>query len=51
MAGAYRPRIADSKLRSALQGAGAVVVQQQPAWQPHLRSRAALRQAPQPPLL
>jgi predicted AAA+ superfamily ATPase len=52
---AYRPRIADAKLRACLGAAGAVlfealerlmVLENQPAWRPHLRSKAALRQAP-----
>jgi hypothetical protein len=51
---AYRPRIADAKLRACLGAAGAVlfealerlmVLENQPAWRPHLRSKAALRQA------
>ena len=52
---AYRPRIADAKLRAFLGAAGAVlfealerlmVLENQPAWRPHQRSKAALRQAP-----
>ena len=52
---AYRPRIADAELRACLDAAGAVVIEalerlmvleNQPAWRPHLRSQAALRQAP-----
>jgi predicted AAA+ superfamily ATPase len=52
---AYRPRIADAELRACLGAADAVVfealerlmvLENQPAWRPHLRSRAALRQAP-----
>ena len=52
---AYRPRIADAELRACLGAAGAVlfeglerlmVLENQPAWRPHLRSKAALCQAP-----
>ena len=47
---AYRPRIADAELRACLGAAGAVVIEalerlmvlrNQPAWRPHLRSKAA----------
>ena len=52
---AFRPRIAEAELRACLGAAGAVlfealerlmVLENQPAWRPHLRSKAALRQAP-----
>jgi len=52
---AYRPRIADAKLRACQGAAGAVlfealerlmVLENQPAWRPYLRSKAALREAP-----
>lgn len=52
---AYRPRITDAELRACLGAPGAeviealerlMVLENQPAWRPHLRSKAALRQAP-----
>jgi hypothetical protein len=43
---AYSPRIVDAELRELLASAGAVVIEDQPAWAPHLRSRARLRKAP-----
>ena len=36
----------DAELRELLGAAGAVVIEDQPAWAPHLRSRARLRKAP-----
>lgn len=43
---AYRPRVVDQEIDDRLRSRGAVVIEDQPAWTPHLRSRSRARTAP-----